>query len=76
MYEIRTAFLARTTYVESLAKHRDDATDEVTDAGHVVCRDCRSRFPVKSFIPVDPLHVQCPFCLYVFFMETSLRRML
>jgi hypothetical protein len=70
--EIRTAALVRTTYVESIAKQ----SDEATDATHLVCRDCRSEFPVKSFIPVDPLHVQCPFCLYVFFLDTPLRRMI
>jgi hypothetical protein len=70
--EIRTAVLARTTKVRALTKQDED----VTDAGHLICRDCRSRFPIKSFIPVDPLHVQCPFCLYVFFLETSLRRMI
>jgi hypothetical protein len=75
LYEIRTAAPGRTTYVELFAKQNDDATD-ATEADHFVCRDCRSRFPIKSFIPVDALHVQCPFCLYVFFMETSRRRML
>jgi hypothetical protein len=69
------AALVRTTNVESLSKQSDEATD-APDATHVVCRDCRSQFPVKSFIPVDPLHVQCPFCLYVFFLETPLRRMI
>ena len=35
----------------------------------VLCRDCKSLSQVESFIRVDPLHVQCPLCLYVFFMD-------
>jgi rubredoxin len=38
-----------------------------------VCRDCKSASPVKSLIPVDALHMQCPICLYVFFLETPSR---
>ena len=30
----------------------------------------------RVVIPVDALHVQCPLCLYVFFMDEAERRMI
>jgi hypothetical protein len=36
-----------------------------------VCRDCKSASPVTSLIEVDPLHRQCPICLYVFFLHNT-----
>jgi hypothetical protein len=41
------------------------------EAPTVVCNDCHAATPVDSLIRVDPLHVQCPRCLYVFFLDVS-----
>ena len=43
--------------------------DEEAEASAVLCKDCRIASPVESFVSVDALHVQCPLCLYVFFMD-------
>jgi hypothetical protein len=39
----------------------------------VVCKDCKTPSPLDALIDVDALHVQCPSCLYVFFLERSAR---
>jgi hypothetical protein len=39
----------------------------------VVCKDCNAATPIESLIGVDPLHVQCPHCLFVFFLDSSAR---
>jgi hypothetical protein len=47
-------------------------TGDRDDAGEftmLVCRDCKTASPVNSLIEVDPLHRQCPICLYVFFLQ-------
>jgi hypothetical protein len=39
----------------------------------VVCKDCNASSPIKSLIGIDALHVQCPHCLFVFFLDSSAR---
>ena len=50
---------------ETLPSDRNYAVEVPT----IVCNDCRAPMPVDSLIRVDPLHVQCPRCLYVFFLD-------
>ena len=57
---------------ESLSNDRNDAAE----APNVLCKDCKAPSPVEALIPVDALHVQCPLCLYVFFMNEAERRMI
>jgi hypothetical protein len=45
--------------------------EDAKEASMFVCRDCKLASPVKSLIPVDPLHMQCPQCLYVFFLRNG-----
>lgn len=45
-------------------------------ASAVVCKDCKSPLTLDLLIPVDALHVQCPDCLFVFFLEPSMRQQL
>jgi hypothetical protein len=76
--EIQRSRLARTTFVapteespeESLSHDRSGEAEAST----VLCKDCKYVSPVESFIAVDALHVQCPICLYVFFMDEAQRR--
>jgi hypothetical protein len=53
-----------------------NSRDEEADASTVLCKDCRIASPVESFVTVDALHVQCPLCLYVFFMDEGQRKAL
>ena len=72
--KIRKSKLVRTTSVsptqETLSNDRKDEAEPST----VLCKDCRYASAVESFITVDALHVQCPLCLYVFFMDESQRK--
>ena len=52
---------------EALASDRNLAAKAPT----IVCDDCRAATPPDLLIRVDPLHVQCPRCLYVFFLDVS-----
>jgi hypothetical protein len=68
--------LVRTTFVpqfrESLTNDRNDADETPI----VFCKDCKASSPVESLIPVDALHMQCPQCLYVFFVDGLTAKML
>jgi hypothetical protein len=69
------ALLVRTTFVspaqESFSNRRGEA-----EASTVLCNDCKVASPVESLVTVDTLHVQCPRCLYVFFMDEAQRKAL
>ena len=53
-----------------------NAPDESPERPTVVCRDCRSASPFDELIEVDAVHVQCPLCLYVFFLERGKKQFL
>jgi hypothetical protein len=55
---------------ETLTSDRNFADEAPT----VVCNDCHAATPADSLIRVDPLHVQCPRCLYVFFLDVSVKK--
>lgn len=59
----------RTTYVSRLQESPTKSSDEAPERPIVVCRDCRSPSPIEALIEVDTLHVQCPLCLFVFFLN-------
>jgi hypothetical protein len=65
------AAVMRTTYVSQIEESLTNAPDEASERPTVVCRDCRSPSSIDSLIDVDALHVQCPVCLYVFFLDTG-----
>ena len=50
--------------------------NRAAEAPAVVCKDCKSPLALDLLIPVDALHVQCPHCLFVFFLEPGMRRQL
>jgi hypothetical protein len=50
--------------------------NEVAEEPIVFCKDCKAPSPVESLIPVDALHMQCPQCLYVFFVDGLTAKML
>jgi hypothetical protein len=52
---------------ETLTSDRDVAVEAPT----IVCNDCHAATPVDMLVRVDPLHVQCPRCLYVFFLDVT-----
>jgi hypothetical protein len=52
-----------------------NSRDEV-ESSPVLCNDCKVATPVESLVTVDTLHVQCPRCLYVFFMDEAQRKAL
>jgi hypothetical protein len=55
---------------ETLSNSRSDEAEDFA----VLCKDCMNASPVQSLVSVDALHVQCPLCLYVFFMEGAQRK--
>jgi hypothetical protein len=55
---------------ETLTSDRNPAVEAPT----IVCNDCHAPTPVDLLIRVDPLHVQCPQCLYVFFLDVSAKK--
>lgn len=57
--------------VAQLQESRTNAPHEAPERQTVVCKDCKSASPIDSFIEVDALHVQCPRCLFVFFLDTD-----
>ena len=74
--EIQKSKLVRTTFVPGTQDSLSHGRNEEAEASTVVCKDCHYASPLESFITVDALHVQCPLCLYVFFMDEAQRKAL
>jgi hypothetical protein len=74
--EIQKSKLVRTTFVPPTQESLSHGRNEEAEASTVLCKDCRSASAVESLITVDALHVQCPLCLYVFFMDEAQRKAL
>jgi hypothetical protein len=55
--------------VSQLQELLTNAPDKAPKRPTVVCRDCKSVSPIDTLIEVDALHVQCPLCLFVFFLD-------
>ena len=70
------AKLARTTFVTPTQEFFSNSREDDAEASTVLCKDCKVASPVESLVTVDTLHVQCPRCLYVFFMDEAQRRAL
>jgi hypothetical protein len=73
--KIQKSRLARTTFVPPTQESHSYGREEA-EASTVLCKDCKYVSPVESLITVDALHVQCPLCLYVFFMDEAQRKAL
>jgi hypothetical protein len=63
----------RTTFVTPTQEYFSNSRDEA-EISPVLCNDCKVATPVESLVTVDTLHVQCPRCLYVFFMDEAQRK--
>lgn len=74
--KIQRSRLVRTTFVPPTQESLSHDPNEEAEASTVLCKDCKYVSPVESFIAVDALHVQCPVCLYVFFMDEAQRKAL
>jgi hypothetical protein len=74
--KIQKSQWTRTTSVPSTQETLSHGRDEEAEASTVLCKDCRMASPVESLVTVDALHVQCPLCLYVFFMDEAQRKAL
>jgi hypothetical protein len=74
--EIQRSRLARTTFVPPTQEFLSSAPYEEAEASTVLCKDCKFPSTVESLVSVDALHVQCPRCLYVFFMDEAQRKAL
>ena len=74
--KIQRSRWTRTTSVSPTQESLSHDRNEETEASAVLCKDCKYVSPVESFIAVDALHVQCPICLYVFFMDEAQRKAL
>ncbi len=74
--KIQKSELVRTTFVPRTQESLSDGRSEEGETSTVLCKDCQYASPVESFITVDSLHVQCPLCLYVFFMNEAQRKAL
>jgi hypothetical protein len=74
--KIQRSKWTRTTSVPPTQESLSHDRNEETEASTVLCKDCKYVSPVESFIAVDALHVQCPICLYVFFMDEAQRKAL
>ena len=74
--KIQKSKWTRTTTVPPIQETLSNSRDEEAEASTVLCKDCRVASPVESFLTVDALHVQCPQCLYVFFMDEAQRKAL
>jgi hypothetical protein len=72
--KIQKPKLTRTTFVHSNQEDLSHRRDGEAEASTMLCKDCKYLSQVESFIAVDALHVQCPLCLYVFFMEEAQRK--
>ena len=66
--------LVRTFHVPQIQESQTHSPTTGGGSSTVVCGDCKEPSRVESLIPVDALHVQCPLCLYVFFMEPYTRK--
>jgi hypothetical protein len=55
----------------SMKKSPPGDREDAGEPSMFICRDCKSASPVRSLITVDPLHMQCPLCLYVFFLRNG-----
>jgi hypothetical protein len=66
--------LVRTFYVPQIQESQTHSSTTGGGSSTVVCGDCKEPSRTESLIPVDALHVQCPICLYVFFMEPFARK--
>jgi hypothetical protein len=66
----------RTTDVSHFRELPAAEPNRAAVASAVVCKDCRAPLPLDLLVPVDALHVQCPHCLFVFFLEPGIRRQL
>jgi hypothetical protein len=71
--KIRKSRSARTTFVDPKQKNFSHRGNEEAEASTVLCNDCKRVSAAESFITVDDLHMQCPLCLYVFFMDAAQR---
>jgi hypothetical protein len=67
--KIQRSRLVRTTFVPQFRETLTNDRNEAAEAPIVFCKDCKAPSPVESLIPVDALHMQCPQCLYVFFVD-------
>jgi hypothetical protein len=74
--EIQKSRLARITCVPPTHEFHSNARYDEAEASTVLCKDCKFPSPVESLVSVDSLHVQCPRCLYVFFMDEAQRKAL
>jgi hypothetical protein len=63
--------LVRTTFVTPTQEYSSNSPDDEAEASTVLCKDCKIATPVEFLITVDALHVQCPQCLYVFYMDEA-----
>jgi hypothetical protein len=61
--QVRTLFVPK--FQKSFTNDRNDEAEAPT----VFCKDCKAASPVELLIRVDALHVQCPQCLYVFYLD-------
>jgi uncharacterized paraquat-inducible protein A len=73
--KIQKPRLLRTTFVTPTQEYLSNRREEA-EASTVLCNDCKVASPVESLVIVDALHVQCPRCLYVFFMDEAQRKAL
>lgn len=74
--EIQRSKWTRTTSVPPTQESLSHGRNEEPGASTVLCKDCGSASTVESLITVDALHVQCPLCLFVFFMDEGHRKAL
>ena len=74
--KIQKSTSARTTFVPPAQECLSQGRDGEAEVSSVLCKDCRYESPVGSLITVDALHVQCPQCLYVFFLDEAQRKAL
>jgi hypothetical protein len=74
--KIQRSKWTRTTSVPLIQETPSKSPDDEAEASAVLCKDCRIASPVESLVSVDALHVQCPLCLYVFFMDAAQRKAL
>ena len=74
--KIQRSRLPRTTFVTPTQEYLSDSREVEPESSTVLCKDCQTATPVGSLIAVDALHVQCPRCLYVFFMDEAQRKAL
>jgi hypothetical protein len=74
--KIQRSKWTRTTSVPPTQESLSHGRNEEAEAFIVPCKDCKYASPVESLMTVDALHVQCPVCLYVFFMDEAQRKAL